>query len=177
MTWLFEDPRPVLAGAVAIELMLLVSLIKSGRAAVLGVMAAVGAAGVALVALEWLVETDREQLDRQLHHLAERLKADDIEEVLSAIEAGTPAYAQAERALQEFRVIEARISGLEIKLRGDAQATADLFAHVQLRPRRGTLDMDRTVRRMEIDWRRSGGRWAISAVRDRGLDVAGAESN
>lgn len=175
MAWLLEDPRPILFGGVAIELMLLVALVKTGRAAVLGSMAGVAAVVVALLFIERIIETDMEQVDRQLHYLAERLLADDVETVRAALLPGSPASAAAERALTQFRVTEARLSGLEIKTRGprdSRQATASFFAHIQVRPRQGALDMDRAVRRMDVELRRENDRWLVIDYRDRGLDVS-----
>lgn len=176
MNGLLEDPRPILAGGAAIEVMLLVALVKSGRAALLGAMFGVAALVGLLLAVEFLVETDREQVDRQLHFLAERLLADDVTTVLAAMDPGSPASAAADRALGEFRVVEARISGLEIKIRGhraSREATANLFAHIQVRPRRGTLDMDRAVRRMDVELRCHDGHWMVVDFRDRELTASG----
>lgn len=179
MTWLLEDPRPVLAAGAAAELMLLVALVKSGRGVVLSWMVAVAAVVLALLVLEGVVETDAEQVDGRLHTLAELLVADDVPAVLTAMAPAGSAHSAAKAALASVRVTEARITGLEIVVRGPSGArvaTARFYAHVRVRPRSGAADVDRAVRRLEVELRQRQGAWQVVDFQDRGLDSSPPDS-
>ena len=74
MSWLFEDPTPVLAGGALILVLLAVVLYQTGRAVVLGVMAGVVALVAGLVVLERAVVTDEEAIHDVFDQIAAALE-------------------------------------------------------------------------------------------------------
>src|SRR5262245_66549345 len=91
MTWLTEDPTPILiAGGIAL-IVLLVALLKTGRGVVL--MAMVGVAllmGLALL-IDKLVVTDRESAADVIYQAAAAAEENKPEVVLSFISPSAPA--------------------------------------------------------------------------------------
>ena len=66
MTWLVEDPTPTLVAAALIEAVLVLALVKTGRGVLLWAVGGVALLAVALLALEWLVVTDKEKVEETL---------------------------------------------------------------------------------------------------------------
>lgn len=134
MTWLLEDPTPVIVACAVVEAGLAVALVKNRQA-----WLAIGMLGVLIVALGaialdvWVV-TDREQLDELFPRLARAVEQADAETVLAAIDpAMRPTIADAQRAMQQYRPQEITITDQQNDLHLDRQsprATVDLIVRV-----------------------------------------------
>ncbi|MEX0713723.1 MAG: hypothetical protein WD278_15395 [Pirellulales bacterium] len=85
MSWLFEDSTGLIVAGVAIELVLAVALIKTGRGTLATVMLGALILVLAGVAVEKLVMTDRERVEAELDALAKALEANNVQRVLSHI--------------------------------------------------------------------------------------------
>ena len=90
MSWLVEDPTPTLVALVLCEAILVLALVKTGRGALLGVIAGVALLGVGLLALEWFVVTEKETVEDTLSGAARALESNDPQAVISFIDPATP---------------------------------------------------------------------------------------
>src|SRR4051794_28997970 len=85
MSYLVETPWPGLLLAGLIELALGFLLVRSGRAWVIVAMAGVLVAAIALVVIERLVVTDKEEIENSLETVAAALEAHDVPGVLATL--------------------------------------------------------------------------------------------
>ena len=77
MTWLVENPMPVIYVTVLVQLILLGILVMTGRGVMLFAMVGVGALAGALLLIEYLVVTDREEIQDTLSATAAAIAAND----------------------------------------------------------------------------------------------------
>ena len=85
MSWLFEDSTSVLAVTVLVEIILIVALLRSGKTSLLYVVLVVAVACGACVAIELMVETDRERIERVIEQTRSAVLANDREQVFHLI--------------------------------------------------------------------------------------------
>lgn len=110
MTWLLEDPLPILVMGAALAIALVTGFIKTGHKGLLYALAATVVLVIALLALENYVVTDREEVEDVLFEIAEAVERNDID---AAIEHVSPEAPGLERANQELR----RIQFQEVKIK------------------------------------------------------------
>ncbi len=159
-----ESPVPALAlGAVGCTIAgLIYSATKSGKA--LAALCAVLLLTLAAVAVEYTIETPREEVTRTLGELFAAIEADDLATVLTLVDpAATNVRSDAQTLMPEFQIETANANLREIALTGSPPDTAV----IQLRPfvlaahrksgMRGGDQIDLTV-----TLRRVGGRWLVS---------------
>jgi hypothetical protein len=173
VTTLLENPMPVIFAGIAIEAVLAVALVKTGRGFLLYIMAGVLVVVLALVALERLVVTDRERVEMTLDRCAAALEADDLDALLDGIAPEADrTRSEARRAMEWIRFTRIKITDLTVhinELTSPPSARAEFRAVVAGRERRGTLsDITRPIR-FHVDLRQEGDRWLIT---DHRLDDA-----
>src|SRR3954447_23956551 len=166
MTYLVENPWPGLVLAALIELALGILLVRAGRAWVIAAMAGVLIAAVALVIIERLVVTDKEEIENSLETVASALEAHDVPRVLATLAPEFPRRAEVERVLARFEVSQARVgSDLEVRfnpLTNPPSATAYFTGHLEGKDLRGQLPYEHLIRKFKIVFRRDGDRWVIA---------------
>ena len=111
MTWLFEEPLPILFVGVTVEAILAAVLVQTGQRAVLGAMVGTAVLFGGLLLLEKLVETETELVERTLDTIVRDLKKNDVDAVLEHISS------QAVSARERLRTMlpQAAIDDVKIK--------------------------------------------------------------
>jgi hypothetical protein len=164
MTWLVEDPWPVIWGAAAIVGLLAVALYNTGRMALMGAMAGVLAVALALVGLEWLVVTEREEVAQTLYNAAEALEANDLD-ALVALVAPEAAEMRAGVAavVPRYDVLEARVNrDLKVTFTGGT-AQAVFTGRIRVNRAGGEqMVYDQYLGKVTVKLRREGDRWLMT---------------
>jgi hypothetical protein len=168
MTWFVEDPWPVLLATLAILALLGVALFRTGQARIIGAMVAVALLGGAGLLIEWLVVTEREEVEAALFGAAEALKRNDLDAVLSHIApeaAGMRASVTA--ILPGIEVSEVKLANLKItlnRLTNPPSARAEFVGRVTVKSRQPGLAFpyDNFVRPFVVRLRRENDRWVMT---------------
>ncbi len=166
MTWLLEQPWPILLVGVALEAILFVMFVQNRRLAVLVGMAGVLLLTVVLLAVEHFVVTPVEEVQNVIYATTAALEANDTQAVLARISPrATRVRAVVERRMPLIEITKARILGsLKItfnELTIPPSATASFQGLVN---GRGGADRHNVTHlgRFTITLRREGDRWLIS---------------
>ncbi len=85
MNWIFEGPWPILLTGLVLEAILLVALVRTGRAVIVGQSLGLGLLTAGLLVLERAIVTDNERIRETLDGLAAAAVANDLDGVLSYI--------------------------------------------------------------------------------------------
>lgn len=161
-----ESPWPILFIGIAIEAVLAIFLLRTGRGAAL--LGMIGVAVFVLLGLlvEWLVVTDREAVQHTLDAAVAAVEANDIERLLSCI---SPSAQQARKdarwVLGRVEVKMARINDLEIKvnrLTNPPTATAKFQAIGTGRDRKGEFPYQTFAQRVTVELRQENDRWLVA---------------
>jgi hypothetical protein len=173
MAWLVEDPLMILIVGAAVEAVLLIALVNTGRGELLYAMIAVGVVVAALLMVERLVVTDRERVQQTLHSAAKALETNDVEAVIAHIAPdAAPMRHQVRAILPLVEVREARISGLKItfnELTIPPTATAEFVGRVNARWLHGTAPRDQYLARFTVTLEPVGDRWLMTDYQMRDL--------
>jgi len=138
MTWLVEDPLPIVLVGVAAEVVLLVLLLQTDRGRLmLGMLGVLMLTGL-LLTVEWLVVTDRERVEGTLQEIATALEQQNTAGVLSHIARdAADLRGEVQSRLARHQIAEARIgSHAKItfnRLTDPPSATARFLARIKLR--------------------------------------------
>lgn len=169
MSWLVEDPLPIIVAVVLIQFVLVVVLYQTGRGVVLVAMAAVLVLGLVGLAIEWVVVTDRERVSDQLQELATAVERGDVQRVLASIDPqAAPVRADAQQYMDRFEIDSARLHLLSLHIN---QVTNPATARVRVRiaasgrDLRGQSPWERFVRTIELELREENERWVIHSYR------------
>jgi len=173
MTYLFENPWPGLALAVLVELALCILLVRGGRAWIIVAMVGVLFAAIALVVIERLVVTDKEEIEKSLDTIAGALEAHDAPAVLATLAPEFPRRTEVEQALARFQVSQASV-GRDVEVRfnplmNPPTATAYFTGHLEGKDLRGQLPYEHLIRKFKVVFRRDGDRWVIADYSDDGV--------
>ena len=170
MSWLFEDPLPVLVTLLAIEAVLAVALVRTGRAVVMAWMGGVLVAIVAFLAIEWLVITEREEVANTLHAMADALEANDGPALLSHVdESNFEARGLIAQALSHFEFSGAEVRDLSVRinrLTAPTTATADFIGRVQVGDRQTHVHQGLGVRRFVMQFVRRDDAWRMTSYEE-----------
>lgn len=119
----FDDAWPWTIGCAAMAGVSVLLWSQAGQRGFLVTMAAALFVGVGCVLADWLVVTDREQIEQLFPRLARAAETGDTEAILAALDPSlSPLRSEAERALREFRPEEVRITRLDVTLKGPVEA-------------------------------------------------------
>ncbi len=179
MSWLLEDPTLALSAAIVIEVVLSIALVRTGRGAIAIAMLVVFLAALGVLALEWFVITDREQVYARLESLADAALDGDADAVVGHIAPESPSIRdEARRIMERFEIVELRIASPEIEVAGPADArsaTANFVLHVTSRDRRAEYPSRPTLGRLRVMFRRDGERWLVTGYEETDLIRAATE--
>jgi len=165
MSWLLEDPTPTLVAAVLAEAVLTVALVKTGRGALLWAIAGVALLAALLLALEWLVVTDRERVEQTLSGAARALEANDPQALMAFIDPVSPMRSRVSREMSAVKVQRATFSRLDVtvnRLTSPPTATADFMGYVNAKDRRGEVPYENFSHRIVVQMREDGDRWLMT---------------
>ncbi|MSR27618.1 MAG: hypothetical protein EXS06_11485 [Planctomycetaceae bacterium] len=131
----FHDAWPWALGCAVVAAVSLLFWSQAAQRAFLVAMTAALVGGVGCLLADWLVVTDREQIEILFPRLARAAETGDTEAILAALDPSlSPLRSEAERALREFRPEEVRITRLDVTLRGPAAARlarAEMLIHTR----------------------------------------------
>ena len=169
MTTLLENPIPILLVGILVEAVLGVIFMNNRRGIVLLPMAGVLVFVLLGVLLEWVVVTEREEVEATLDGLAAAIEANDLERALSYV---SPKVASAEKtrrrarwAMNRFEVREAKIRNLEIKinrLTSPPSAKATFNGILSLTDRKGEYPYNTHPIGFTVEFRKEGDRWLLT---------------
>ena len=170
MSWLFDDSTSVLAVTVLVEIILIVALLRSGKTSLLYAALVVAVACGACVAIELMVETDRERIEQVIEQTRSAVLANDREQVLDLIAPGSlKLRTPAARYLAQFFVRGVKITdGPHITLfvkTAPLSASVALNARLDLEPKKGPLAYRAGLLRVEarLEETPAGWRWTEAA--------------
>lgn len=163
---LFEDPTLLLVGGAILELLLLVSLLQTGRGVLLAAMVVVAAVVAGGWAMEWFVITDREAVQSTLEATADALEQNDVAAVLSLVADDAVEVRQRLGALLPAITIEqAKIRDLDIQVQARTNpktARVTLRGIIHGRDKSGQMPYDTFMRRFAVRLRQVDNRWVIT---------------
>lgn len=141
---------------------------QAGHRAFLVAMAAAIVVGVGCLLADWLVVTDREQIEILFPRLARAAEAGDAATILATLDPTlAPLRNEAERALREFHPEEVRITRLDVALTGPAEARlarAEMLIHTRgdARGAGGASGPLSALIDLRVDLRKDGDRFLIT---------------
>jgi len=165
MGWLFENPLPaVLMGGLTVA-MLGSGWLRTGQKWLLYLMVVVILLTVGAVVLERMVVTDREQIERTLHEIADLVEQNRIDAALEYAYSGSPEIReQAITELGSYRFHRIDIKrNLKIEVFPDhipPKATAEFNVLVVFSTKDGFLNQEYVLRFVEVTfYREDDGQW------------------
>ena len=166
MTWLLEDPLPIIFLGILIEALLLGLLVQTGRRSVIVAMVGVLILFTGLLVVEQLIVTDAESVESTLGVIAHDLKRNDVNLILSHISPSAPEIrARAASRLDQVVIRRAEIKGRpEIRvdeLGRDKTAVADFTGLVAGDVRSGIVPDFHALRKFVVHFRKEDGRWKV----------------
>ena len=167
MTWLVENPIPIVLGGIAIEVILAVMLVQTRRGSALAAMVIVFLITAGLLVVEWLVVTPREQVERLLDDVASALETNDLSQVLRYVSPdATEMRDAAERTLPEIDMREARITDRPQitvnELTVPPSAKAKFTARFDARWQKDGMPVGKPLLRFQLTLVREDDRWLLS---------------
>lgn len=164
----FDDAWPWALGSAVVAGISLLFWSQAGQRGFLVAMALALVVGVGCLLADWLVVTDREQIERLFPRLARAAEMGDTETILAALDPSlSPLRSEAERALREFRPEEVRITRLDVTLEGSAEARfarAEMLIHTRgdARGVGGVSGPLSALIDLTVDLRKAGGQFLIT---------------
>jgi hypothetical protein len=166
MTLLLEHPTPIIvAGSLAalVALMAFVSRRSGGALAALAVIAAIT---VALVIVERVVVTPREEVENAVASLLDAVEANDVDRVIAAIDpTAANVQADAKALMPQIKVEVANADDLDILVEPGAnppRARAAFQAYLRGTHVRSGAPVAYINQRVELTWIKRGDRWALA---------------
>ena len=164
MTWIFEEPLPIVVISAVLGVALAIGFVKTGQKWLLVALAAVVVLAIALLALERSVVTDREQVEQVLFQIAKAVEQNDIDQALRHISPDAPGVDHANSELRKINFREVDIKpNLEIEVFADrTPPTAQTRFNVVVVADAGFGGTDRYPRFVEATFVKEGDRWLVS---------------
>ena len=170
MVNLLEDPTPIILAGIAIEAVLGIVLLRSGRGAVLVVMGVVAILVGAGVLVERLVVTQREQVEAVIEAGRLATESNDLRAALALVApAASEAQQLARQGFAEARFGEVKVRGLTISVDRKTKppsASARFQVIAEFESRHGNVPYRNYVGAMTVKLERSGSRWLVTDVTD-----------
>jgi hypothetical protein len=169
MTWLTENPFPVLLIGSLTTAILAGGWLRTGSKWLLFAVIAAIAVTVGLVLAERWIVTDREQVTQTLHDLAAVVERNEVATALNYAYSKAPAVRnQAANELPLYRFSEVNIkSNLKVEVfpkLDPPMATAEFNVVVVLTTRDGLITNRRIPRYLEVTfYKEDGGQWRVGA--------------
>lgn len=172
MTWITEDPWPLLVMGLTLQAMLLVAFFQTRRGLFLAGMLVAGLTSGGLFIAERMIVTEREEVELVLQEVADALVRDDRQGVLDRISPyATHVRAQAEGAMRIFRVTNAKIGNDLVitlnQLTSPPSATAIFLGRLDVESRLGGYQQP-VVRRFTLTFSQEEDGWYIANYEHRG---------
>lgn len=171
MTWLVEEPVYIAILGIITIAFLVFAWMQTGYRWMMHATLAVVALTIGLLLLENLVETDKEQVEAELHRIARDVETNDLDKILPHVYSGAPeTLAEARAEFPRYTVSDVNIKrNLEIEIiEGESPPKAEVSfsVTVHVRDRRsGGTDYGTIPRFVRATLRKEAGRWKVAAYR------------
>jgi ketosteroid isomerase-like protein len=174
MNWFVEGPWPILVTGLVLEAVLLVALVRTGRAVLIWAVVGMGLLTAGLLVVERLVVTDNERIAATLDGVAAAAAANDLNGVLAYIGPDAVEVRKlATDSLRRIRIREAKIgSDLSIVITqqaGAPSALATFTGRIRAEVPGQAIGHDTFVGRFRVGLVKQGDRWLVVAVERRDL--------
>ena len=169
MTFFLENPWPAILTAAVVQVGLVIALIATGRGRLLWAIAGVFVIALSLVLLEWLVATDREQVETQIHAAAEGLAENNLSKVVATFSDSASdlrTLAESTMKLVEFREVSVDSQSLKIVVDDHAHppvAAASFRVTAVGGDRMGTVKRYPHSQEVQLRLKKEPAGWRISA--------------
>lgn len=165
MKWLLEDPTFIWATGLTALAVLAVMLTRTGRAVILAWMGGAAALLALMLLVEWLVVTEREEVEDTIHRMARALENND----LATLDAHVDPQAGLTRndvalAMSRYEFSDASINDLDVRMNrlvAPPMATADFMGRVSLHDRQGHVPQGTLIRRFSVKFSRRDDVWRM----------------
>jgi hypothetical protein len=165
ITWFTENPTPVLFACGAVAMVLLLRFFKTGHVRsllpILGVAAFAGAA----VLVDYLVVTDREQVQNVIYGAAADAERNDLDAVMKFISPGASTVREdLKRWVGKTKLSLVKIAQLDVHVDIEANpptATARFWVRAEGEAHNETAIYHNYVGRLIVDFRREGEKWLV----------------
>lgn len=177
MHWITENPSWMIGLGIVVEALLVVALVRTGRAVLLAGMGLVAAFVLAGLLAERAIVTPREEVENALDGAAAALVANDLPGVLRFL---APDAAQlrgeAEANMPQLHFSEAKIRDLQIAINRyvtPPTAVAQFLGVISVEDARGELPHEHYLEHFTVNLRRDGDRWLLTGVDRQPRDESG----
>lgn len=169
MGWVLEEPLPTLLVGITLTLLLGMLIGPTSRKWAWGTALCTALGTAALLFVERIVVTDREEVEATLLAAAEAVQQNDLNALQRLIDAtASEARDKARSAFREFSFKRAKIaSDLRVDLHHDQQpatAEARFTATAKVVPKRQQFVHDQFVQRLAVQLVRRGDQWLITGA-------------
>ena len=176
MTTPLESPMPVIFLGIVALAMLATIFVSTRKRSILLAMVGVLALVFAGVAMEWLVVTEKEQVETTLDGAIEALEANDLARLLDNYVAPSATYTRARAAFAHsyVEVTSAKANGLEISINDltsppTAEARFTGVVRYRFRNPQTAIPRDYYAAGFVVKLRRENDRWLITGHEEREL--------
>ncbi len=170
MTAILENPLPAIFLGVVVEAILIALLLGTHKKVWLAPIVGVLLLAVALVAVERLVVTEREEVEYTIDSIAAALAANNIDAVLAHLsDSAQESRARARWALDRIEVNSASVSGLEItinSLTSPPTAKAVFSGVIKFEDRKKEYPYQAYMSKFELELRKEGDRWKVTGHKE-----------
>lgn len=177
MVNLLEDPTPIILAGIAIEAVLGIMLLRSGRGVLLIAMGGVALLTLVGVAVERLVVTDVEQVENLIEAGRVATERNDLQAALALVApASAETLHQARQGFAEVNFEEVKVRGLTIAInRGATPPTAQVQFTViaTFESRHGNVPYRNIVATATAKLQRFGDRWLVTELSEVRAGVSG----
>jgi hypothetical protein len=177
MVNLLEDPTPIILAGIAIEAVLGILLLRSGRGVFLVAMGVVALLALLGVAVEWLVVTDTEQVENLIEAGRVATEKNDVNAALALVDpAAAEVVGQVRRGFQEVKFEEVKVRGLTIAVNHGTQpstAQANFTVLATFDARHGNVPYRNVLGTAMAKLQRFGDRWLVTDLRRTQAGVGG----
>ena len=170
MTAIFENPLPLLFVGIVVEAILITLFYNFQKKVWLVPIVGVLLAMVALVLVERIVVTPREEVEHTVDQIADALRANDINVLLSHLSnSARESRARAKWALGRIEINGVKVNGLEItvnSLRSPPSAKAVFSGVLKFDDRKKEYPYRVYSSKFEIELRKEGDRWMVTGHKE-----------
>jgi hypothetical protein len=168
MVNLLEDPTPIILAGIAIEALLGIALVRTGRGMFLVAMGVVALLTLAGVAVERFVVTDVEQVENAVEAARAAVESNNLPAALAVV---APEAAEIQQRIREgfsdAQFVEVKVRGLSMNInRTSHPMTAEVGFTVlaTFDSRHGNIPYRNYVGSVNVRLRRFGDRWLLTDV-------------
>lgn len=167
---LFENPLPLLFVGVVVEAILITLFYGTRKKVWLAPIVGVLLLLIALVVVERVVVTPREEVEQTIDQIAAALRANDVDAVLAHLSGSArESRSRARWALGRVQINGVKVSGLEVtvnSLTSPPSAKAVFSGVIKFDDRKKEYPYRVYASKFEIDLRKEGDRWKVTGHRE-----------